>query len=170
MDPDSGQISGSFGMSGSALGLTFDGMYILTSEYAVGNDGIVTERIYQFDPRTFANVGSFTLTADTGAGFDATPVYGVARHNGEILLSYQEFDKLLRFDAAGNVVGTIQATVSVVGIAFIGEELFVGDRGAGAVYRYVHVVPEPSTLFAICSGLLSLAMQTPRSRHITGWG
>jgi hypothetical protein len=166
MDPASGQVTGPFGQPGSALGLSFDGTHILTSEYATGDNGILIERIYLFDPLDFNNVGSFTLTADTGASFDATPVYGVARHDGEILLNYQGLNRLLRFNAGGNVVGTINVTDGVVGISFVGQNLFVADRGTQAVYRYV-VVPEPTSFLISTLSLLVFALRTRASRHST---
>jgi hypothetical protein len=165
MAPGNGDITGPVGpdINDFAQGLSFDGTSILQSHQAFGDAGVVTAIIAHLDTDNFSTVTQTMLTADTGDQYDGTPVYGVAKHNGQYFLSYSATAKVFRFDTIGNVIGTIDPVDGSHGIVFIGEDLFVADRGEQVIHRFVVVVPEPSAMLLYLFGLAGIWLLTSRS-------
>lgn len=142
MDPVSGSTSGYLGPNlGSVMGLGFDGANILVSYYANGSNGILTSDITLIDAVTYTNVGTLSVTVNTGTGISATPTYGVAWHSDNLFIALQGVDKVYQFDSMLNLIEEIPIlTEWPRGIAFIDDDLFVADRGAQKIYRYEPVV------------------------------
>ncbi len=141
MDLEAGSVTGPFTpvLSPTPMGLGFNGSQIAVAPYANGSGGVLTCEIRLFNAVTYADEGMLSVTFDTGTGISGTPTYGVAWHNGDLFLSLQAVDRVFRFDANLDLIEEIPiATEWPRGIAFVGGDLYVADRGAGVLYHYVN--------------------------------
>jgi hypothetical protein len=136
---------------GPFCGLGFDGTNILMTGGA--GDSITT--IQELSPTTYNVVGSITVDAGLGPGANST-VYGVATHSGGLFVSYDSIYKAFVFDSGGNVVQQISDSYVDRGLAFVGNNLYLGDRNNDQVYVYVPL-PEPSALVMLLLGVCACA-------------
>jgi hypothetical protein len=158
MDPFTGATSAALSPNfGFINGLAFDGSSILVSDGAGGSFGVLTAVIDRVNPATYQVTGSMSATMDTGTDISGTPVYGIAWHNNSLFLSLQGVDKVYQFDA--NLI--LRETIPILpeyntGLTFVGDDMFVADRGSQVIYRYSPVAPEPSSLILLGIGAISL--------------
>jgi hypothetical protein len=142
-------------------GLGCDSTNLLASYAASGSWGVLTSAIDVLDSSTYNLIRTLSVTYDTGTTIGWTPSYGVARHDGDLFLAISGVNEIYRFDH--DLI--LSERIPVLshwsnGLTFVGNDLFVAERGAHKIYRY-SPLPEPSTLaltnLAVV-GLLGLAL------------
>jgi hypothetical protein len=119
----------SFGPYSSPLGIGFAGGELLLADLATGTAGLLTITLHKVDPVTFSDQGAQVLTINTGTSITSTPVYGIAEHAGDLFLGLQGLNVIYEFSGASLVQQIPIPTLFPRGIGFIGNDLFVADRG-----------------------------------------
>ena len=159
MDPTTGTYSGSLTYLGTVFGLGYDGTNIYATAWATmtgSEQGVLAIPITIIDGASYNIVGSTSVTIDTGTEISSAPTYSIAWHNNILFIAVQGVNQVYQFDASYSLIGQIPIiTSSPHGITFIGDDLFVADRGEAQVYRY-SPVPIPPAVWLFGSGLLGL--------------
>lgn len=138
-------------------GIGFDGTNLLVSEYSDNAGGVVTVTLHEFDPASYSNVGTESLIINSGSG--AGPVYDFAVHNGDIFLGIIGFDYVYEFSGGDLVQSILIPTYSPQGIAFVGDDLFVGDRATRSIFELSPVTtPEAGTFWTLVLGGLAVVL------------
>jgi hypothetical protein len=144
MKPSDGSIFGPLGDSGwSQPYLAFDGSNILASGPASGANGILKIPINKLDSIFYINVGSISVTVDTGTTASGVSRSVIAWHDGDLFvaLSIGGTNKVYQFDSNLDLIQEIPITQIISGqaikaLTFVGEDLFVANYSVNEIYRY----------------------------------
>jgi WD40 repeat protein len=150
MDLRTGQISDAFtGSLGFVTGLGFNGNDILVN----GSGGCSfynSSYSYNGTPLYYnAQAGQYV-----GLTWNVGPAYDMDYHNGDLYIhsaiyGFQVFH--LTDNSHAELLGAMNTYIpNPRGIAFIGNDMYIGDRGKNVIYHYE--VPEPATILLFTLG------------------
>lgn len=144
IDPLTGLNSGSVAQAGYVQPyLAYDGSSILASGAASGANGVLTVPIKKIDALTYNDLGTISVTVNTGTSASGVGRSIIASDNSFLYVSFGMggFQDVYEFDSNLNLVQTIKITQittgqAIGGLVFLNNDLYVFNSSTNELYHY----------------------------------